>query len=162
MTVRQEPDSGQGVENGLSQYPGYAVKRLQLAIRTAMDAALAPTRLSMAQFAALRVMVDSEPISAAELARRCFITRQSMQDLTESLRSANLVRTIPAEGGHGQRLELTGDGRAALDDAVVRVQEVDRRMVRGLTPAQRTRFVAMVNRCTDNLRPPKPTADKRP
>jgi DNA-binding MarR family transcriptional regulator len=58
---------------------GYLVKRVQQALRRRCDAALKPTGLSMAQYAALRALAEHPDASAAELARLCFVTRQSLR-----------------------------------------------------------------------------------
>ena len=64
---------------------GYLIKRVQQSLRRLCDAALRPTGLSMAQYVALRALADHPDASAAELARLCFVTRQSLQDLLAGL-----------------------------------------------------------------------------
>src|SRR3990170_5575644 len=71
---------------------GYLIKRVQQSLRRQCDAALRPTGLSMAQYVALRALADHPDASAAELARLCFVTRQSLQDLLAGLRTAGLSR----------------------------------------------------------------------
>ena len=73
---------------------GYLVKRVQQSLRRRCDAALRPTGLSMAQYAALRALADHPYASASELARLCFVTRQSAQDLLAGLRTAGLVKDV--------------------------------------------------------------------
>jgi DNA-binding MarR family transcriptional regulator len=145
-------------EQTLDQRPGYAVKRLQLAVRTAVDSAIAAMNLSMAQFAALRVLADTEPMAAAELARRCFITRQSMQDVLRSLRSRNLVENGETNGGRAQKIAITPAGKELLESTVHMVEAVDRRMLRGLTPRQQVQFVSWLNVCAENLKLPAETS----
>src|SRR3990170_3911780 len=53
---------------------GYLIKRVQQSLRRQCDAALRPTGLSMAQYAALRALADHPDASASELARLCFVT----------------------------------------------------------------------------------------
>lgn len=65
---------------------GYLVKRVQQSLRRQCDSALRPTGLSMSQYAVLRALADHPDASAAELARLCFVTRQSLQDLLGALR----------------------------------------------------------------------------
>ncbi len=88
---------------------GYLVKRVQQSLRRRCDAALRPTGLSMAQYAALRALADHPDASASELARLCFVTRQSLGDLLAGLRSAGLVEDTDApRRGRAQSLKLTG------------------------------------------------------
>src|ERR1700737_3175441 len=94
---------------------GYLVKRVQQGLRRRCDAALKPTGLSMAQYAALRALADHPNASAAELARLCFVTRQSLQDLLVGLRSDGLVESAAGPTrGRAQSLQLTPTGRRRL------------------------------------------------
>jgi DNA-binding MarR family transcriptional regulator len=79
---------------------GYWVKRVQQAFRRRADAGLREAGLSMAQYAVLRALADHPDASAAELARLCFVTRQSLQDVLTGLRSSGLVdnASIPVRG----------------------------------------------------------------
>ena len=90
---------------------GYLVKRVQQSLRRRCDAALRPSGLSMAQYAAMRALADHPEASASELARLCFVTRQSLQDLLAGLRSAGFVREANRPPrGRARSLELTRAG----------------------------------------------------
>src|SRR6202020_3079527 len=80
---------------------GYLVKRVQQGLRCQCDLALKPTGLSMAQYSTLRALHEHPEASAAELARLCFVTRQSLQDVLSGLRAGGLVETAdtPPRGG---------------------------------------------------------------
>jgi DNA-binding MarR family transcriptional regulator len=131
---------------------GYLVKRVQQSLRRRCDAALRPTGLSMAQYAALRALADMPEASASDLARRCFVTRQSLQDLLTGLRSAGLVAdAASAPRGRAQALALTQAGRKRLVAGDVAVDGVDAAMVADLTPTQRRQLAAMLLRCAENL-----------
>src|ERR1700748_1600202 len=75
---------------------GYLVKRVQKGLRRRCDLALKPTGLSMAQYSTLRALHEHPEASAAELARMCFVTRQSLQDVLSGLRAGGLVETADA------------------------------------------------------------------
>jgi DNA-binding MarR family transcriptional regulator len=131
---------------------GYLVKRVQQGLRRRCDAALRPTGLSMAQYAALRALAEHPEASAAELARLCFVTRQSLQDLLSGLRAAGLVETADAPPrGRARSLRLTRRGSRQLkaaDDAVFGVEAV---MLHGISlGAQRTVAEALLS-CAENL-----------
>jgi DNA-binding MarR family transcriptional regulator len=131
---------------------GYLMKRVQQSLRRRCDAALRPTGLSMAQYAALRALADLPDASASELARRCFVTRQSLQDLLTGLRSAGLVTDAPtAPRGRARALALTATGRKRLAAGDAAVDAVDVAMVDGLTPQERKRLAAMLVQCAENL-----------
>jgi DNA-binding MarR family transcriptional regulator len=131
---------------------GYLVKRVQQSLRRRCDAALRPTGLSMAQYAALRALADLPDASASELARRCFVTRQSLQDLLTGLRSAGLVTDAPsAPRGRARALALTAAGRKRLVAGDAAVDAVDVAMVADLTAAERRALASMLVRCAENL-----------
>ena len=86
---------------------GYLVKRVQQGLRRRCDSALKPTGLSMAQYSTLGRLHHPDA-SAAELARLCFVTRQSLQDVLAGLRADGLVETADAPPrGRARSLELT-------------------------------------------------------
>jgi DNA-binding MarR family transcriptional regulator len=131
---------------------GYLMKRVQQSLRRRCDAALRPTGLSMAQYATLRALADLPDASASELARRCFVTRQSLQDLLTGLRSAGLVTDAStAPRGRARALALTATGRKRLAAGDAAVDAVDVAMVDGLTPQERNRLAAMLVQCAENL-----------
>jgi DNA-binding MarR family transcriptional regulator len=131
---------------------GYLIKRVQQSLRRRCDGALRPTGLSMAQYAALRALSDHPDASASELARLCFITRQSLHDLLAGLRAAGLVRAASASGrGRATALALTPAGRdrlAASHDAVIAVED---EMVQGLSVDARRQLADLLTQCAENL-----------
>jgi DNA-binding MarR family transcriptional regulator len=131
---------------------GYLVKRVQQSMRRRCDAALRPTGLSMAQYAALRALADHPEASASELARLCFVTRQSLQDLLAGLRSAGLVRSASSSGrGRANALVLTTVGRGRLAAGHDAVLDVERSMVQGLSASDRHQLADLLTRCAENL-----------
>ncbi|MET0474822.1 MAG: MarR family transcriptional regulator [Mycobacterium sp.] len=136
------------VENGA----GYLIKRVQQSMRRRCDAALRPTGLSMAQYAALRALADHPDASASELARLCFVTRQSLQDLLTGLRSAGLVRSVASPGrGRAIALALTPVGRKRLAASHDAVLGVERTMVQGLSAGATRQLAVLLTRCAENL-----------
>jgi len=139
-----EPD----VEGGA----GYLIKRVQQSMRRRCDAALRPTGLSMAQYAALRALADHPDASASELARLCFVTRQSLQDLLAGLRSSGLVRSVASPGqGRAIALALTPSGRKRLASSHDAVLEVEQAMMQGLSAHARQQLADLLTRCAENL-----------
>jgi DNA-binding MarR family transcriptional regulator len=131
---------------------GYLIKRVQQNLRRTCDAALKPNRLSMAQYAALRALADHPNASAAELARLCFVTRQSLQDLLTGLRSEGLVMSAdePPQG-RAQSLRLTPAGRRRLTDAHTAVLNVEAAMLSGISQRERHVMAALLTQCAANL-----------
>jgi DNA-binding MarR family transcriptional regulator len=131
---------------------GYLVKRVQLGLRRRLDAALKPTGLSMAQYAALRALAEHPDASAAELARLCFVTRQSLQDLLTGLRAAALVETADAPPrGRSRSLSLTRLGSRQLSTASDAVAAVQAAMMQGISVSEQRSAADVLVRCAQNL-----------
>ena len=131
---------------------GYQLKRAQHALRSAMDAALRGAGLTTPQYAALSALSAGGPLSGAELARRCFVTPQTMNAIIVNLEEERMI-TRAAHAVHGRVIEahLTSHGRAVLRRAHSAVEAIERRMVKGLTSVDRDRLTATLRRCADNL-----------
>ena len=131
---------------------GYLVKRVQQALRRGCDTALRPTGLSMAQYAVLRALADHPDASAAELARLCFVTRQSLQDVLSGLRSAELVVTADAPArGRARALQLSPLGKRRLKVSHAAVAGVESAMLQGISPATREKLSQLLTACAQNL-----------
>jgi DNA-binding MarR family transcriptional regulator len=132
--------------------PGYLVKRVQQSLRRRCDTALKPTGLSMAQYAALRALADHPDASAAELARLCFVTRQSLQDMLAMLRSAGLIDLADAPTrGRARALQLTALGTQRLGASGHAVTGVESAMLRGISAAAQIKLAELLRRCAENL-----------
>jgi DNA-binding MarR family transcriptional regulator len=140
--------AGSDIERGA----GYLVKRVQQALRRSCDTALRPTGLSMAQYAVLRALADHPDASAAELARLCFVTRQSLQDVLGGLRSAGLIVSADAPArGRARALQLSPLGKRRLTVSHAAVASVESAMVQGISAATREKLSQLLTLCAKNL-----------
>jgi DNA-binding MarR family transcriptional regulator len=131
---------------------GYLIKRVQQGLRRECDAALKPTGLSMAQYSTLRALHEHPEASAAELARLCFVTRQSLQDMLTGLRAAGLVENADAEPrGRAQSLALTRLGSRRLGAAHEAVFAVEDVMLQGISGRERRTVAEALLRCAENV-----------
>ena len=130
---------------------GYRLKRAQQGLRAAMESSLRPA-LTAAQYATLSALEVSDVVSGAELARRSFVTPQTMNALLVGLAEAGLVERVPRPA-HGRVIDthLTAVGRKTLRDAHRVVLAIEERMLRGLGPKKRHRLADALQRCADNL-----------
>jgi DNA-binding MarR family transcriptional regulator len=113
---------------------------------------LKPTGLSMAQYATLRALDEHPDASAAELARLCFVTRQSLQDVLTGLRAAGLVETADAPPrGRSRSLALTRLGSRRLSAAHDAVFEVQAQMLHGISASDQRRVADILMRCAANV-----------
>ncbi|TFV51738.1 MarR family transcriptional regulator [Blastococcus sp. TF02A_35] len=137
----------------LSASVGYAMKEAASALRSAMDDALRPLDLSVSQYSSLEVLGQRPGISAAELARRTFVTRQSMHGVLTGLAARGLLtRPDAAPQGRALPTELTAAGRDLLRQASRAVAEVESRMVEGLSAEDLRRLHGDLVRCAETLR----------
>jgi DNA-binding MarR family transcriptional regulator len=131
---------------------GYLVKRVQQGLRRQCDAALQATGISMAQYSTLRALDEHPEASAAELARLCFVTRQSLQDVLTGLRTAGLIENADAEPrGRAQSLALTRLGSRRLRAAHEAVFAVEAVMLQGISARERRGVTEALLRCADNM-----------
>jgi DNA-binding MarR family transcriptional regulator len=131
---------------------GYLVKRVQQGLRRRCDMALKPTGLSMAQYATLRALAEHPDASAAELARLCFVTRQSLQDVLAGLRAAGLVETADAPPrGRSRSLTLTRLGSRRLSAAHDAVFAAEAAMLHGISAREQRNVADVLIRCAANV-----------
>jgi DNA-binding MarR family transcriptional regulator len=131
---------------------GYLVKRVQQGLRRQCDAALKATGISMAQYSTLRALDEHPEASAAELARLCFVTRQSLQDVLAGLRTAGLIENAAAEPrGRAQSLALTRLGSRRLRTAHEAVFGVEAVMLQGISARERRSVAEALLNCAMNL-----------
>jgi DNA-binding MarR family transcriptional regulator len=131
---------------------GYLLKRAQAALRAEMDERLARHGLTTPQYAALSALESTPGLSSAELARRSFVTPQTMIRIVAGLEEKGLVRRSE-HPSHGRILEatLTADGRRAVRACHELVNGVERRMVNALSEAERRTLARMLESCADAL-----------
>jgi DNA-binding MarR family transcriptional regulator len=141
---------------------GYALKQAAAALRTAMDAALRPLGLSVPQYACLELLGQRPGLSAAELARGAFVTRQSMHTVLQGLHDRGLL-TRPATAPRGRALptRLTEPGTRLLAQASRAVADVERCMLQALSGAGRERLREDLTACAAALGA-GPNQDRRP
>ena len=126
---------------------GFSLKLAQQALRTHMDAALQQIGLTTPQYAVL-TFLDVEPgASNAALARRAFVTPQTMQGILVALERAGLIsRTPHPEHGRVQTTELTSKGCEALVSASGIVSGVEARLREAAAPLDPNEVAALLQR----------------
>ncbi|CAN5830260.1 MarR family transcriptional regulator [soil metagenome] len=131
---------------------GYLVKRLQQQIRAALDARLAQHGVSMSTYAALAVLEHAPGLSNAELARRCFVTAQTMNAIVRDLGDAGVVERR-RDPNHGRILQtqLTRRGRDLVGVCHAEVNAVHTQMLADLTATEQTQFRDLLTRSIDAL-----------
>ncbi len=103
-----------------------------------MDEALREVGITTPQYAVLSVLAEEPGISNAQLARRTFVTPQTMNNILVRLEAAGLVERME-HPEHGRVLQayLTEEGEKLRGACTQRVGAVEERMVSGLSVAER-------------------------
>jgi DNA-binding MarR family transcriptional regulator len=131
---------------------GYHLKRLQQALRLAMDNALKDVGLTSSQYAALAALEAQAGASSAALARLCFVTPQTMNELVQSLVANGLVERQPhPEHGRIVQLFLSPKGKVCLSQAQQIIETVENMMLADLSPDERNQFVKWLQQCSQVL-----------
>ncbi len=127
---------------------GYVLKKAQAALRARTDEALETSGLTMPQYAALSALERSPGLSNAELARRSFVTPQTMIRIVGTLEAMGWVTRSP-HPTHGKVLQtmLTAKGKELVADCHRQVLAVETRMLRSLTAGERKQLLDMLERC---------------
>ena len=131
---------------------GYLLKTAQQRLHRAIDATLRDLGISTSQYAVLTFLDESPGLSSAQLARRAFVTPQTMHRVVASLEAARLIERGPhPELGRVLEATLTPRGRQTLAECHRRVQEVEERMLADLKPAERRQLADLLQCCTRGL-----------
>ena len=136
----------------MTESVGYLVKQVQSLLRLRMEASLAPLGLTVSHYSCLFRLQQQPGISAAQLARAVFMTRQSMNEMLQTLLERGLVdRPTVAASGRALPVSLTASGAAALAEAQTAVDAVEERMLARLGRADAAALAAGLTSCAAAL-----------
>lgn len=136
----------------LEERVGYELKRTQHALRSTLDEALRELSLTAPQYAALAVLEDAPGVSSAELARRCFVTAQTMNAIVAGLERRGLLERRP-HPTHGRIREtrLTAAGYRLLAEAHEAVRRIEAAMTSDVGAEEHVALLDVLRRCTTAL-----------
>lgn len=122
------PKPGEG-KRGAQGHLGYLVRQASVAVRAAMEKALADVEVTPPQFSVLTMIVAYPGASGADLARLTFLTPQTINVIVRNLeRMGAIAKSADAEHGRILRLTATAKGQALLKRCRSRVMEVEDRL----------------------------------
>ncbi len=135
----------------------YLVKQLELAVRAHIDSAARPHGLTTTQYTALAALRRIPGQSSAQLARRSFVSAQTMQELIAALERRGLIaRTQAPTNKRVLRIHLTDEGARLLDRIEVEVDDIERDMLAELAPEQVEQLRRSLRVCARRLtKPPR-------
>jgi DNA-binding MarR family transcriptional regulator len=139
---------------GTTERAGWLLKRAQDTLNSAMTAALREYGATVPEYAVLTALADEPGMSNADLARRAYVTPQTMnQVLRELERRGWVARHRHPEHGRILQAELTSDGRRVLGACHQAVSTVEEQMLAGLGPAGRGQLITALQSCIAGLSP---------
>ena len=122
------PRPGEG-KRGPDGYLGYLVRQANVAVRGAMERALAEIGVTAPQFSVLTMVVAYPGLSGADLARLTFLTPQTINVIVGNLQKAGAIaKTAHAEHGRILQLNATRKGHALIRKCRERVDVVEQQM----------------------------------
>lgn len=131
---------------------GYGLARLQRTLIGALDRALAPLGLTSSRYGVLWFLERKPEMTAAELARRSYVTPQTMMRMVAGLTEAGLVeRGQDTANARALPVRLTEAGRQVLSRAHERVAAVEAELIAGETSADLSVVTGFVDRGTERL-----------
>ena len=148
QAVRAEEVSARA-EPGMS----YAIARLHQRVFAGITERVAPYGLTALQFTTLSVLSrHGAPLSTSQLARRAFMTPQSMSEVIHALERKGLIKRNP-HPNHRRTLPatLTAKGRRVLTACDAAVSEFEDAMLDGVSEPDRATFRDMIKTAARNL-----------
>lgn len=131
---------------------GILVKATQAVLHQRMDEVLRPLGLSVPQYVCLQTLSDTPGITGSDLARRIFVSRQSMNVLIHGLEKRGLVIRSDEPGPRRERwVDLTPAATPLLRTAHTAVGTVAQLMAAPLDQSERDRLRAALLACQDAL-----------
>jgi DNA-binding MarR family transcriptional regulator len=118
----------------LSLRTGYLIKRVELLVRTKLEAALRDLGLTTGQYAALSLLASMPETSSARLSRAIGVTPQTMAETIVAFERDELIRRAPSSE-HKRILQITlsPKGKALLKKCELRATEAEREIFGTLT-----------------------------
>jgi DNA-binding MarR family transcriptional regulator len=132
----------------------YLLKSLHHLLRGVVEERLREERIEMsfAHFAAL-YMLETEPgLAGAEIARRCFVTAQTMNTILRRLEADGaLVRQPKPGNSRADSWSLSSGGRKSLNRAKVVGEEVWARLLSALKAGEVTQLQQLLQKCVQGF-----------
>ncbi len=132
---------------------GYKLKKTQHALRLCMDEALKSIALTTPQYAVLAQLELQDGMSNAELARRSFITAQTMHAIVSNLENRGLIkRKTTPDHGRVLSVSLTKKGLSVVQKAHHLTRSIEEKMTCTLSSEQKNFLEQILYECLSNLK----------
>lgn len=131
---------------------GYLVARLERTLRQHISAATARYGITMLQYTSLSVLRVSGKLSNAQLARRSFMTPQTMSEVIRAMEERKLISREP-DPQHGRvvQISLTRKGEEVLRQCDAAVEQIEAAMLRPLPKSEQASLREQLRACIQAL-----------
>jgi DNA-binding MarR family transcriptional regulator len=131
---------------------GYVVARLDRVVRRDIEVAIAPHGLSVTQFMVLSTLSHQPGLSSAQLARRAYVSPQSMNEMLLALEQRGLVMREPdPDRRRVLNAQLSKAGHRLVKICNREVTTVEASMTAGMTSAEQEALLSLMVLAVRNL-----------
>ena len=131
---------------------GYLIKRAQAAIHVCLEEIVSAHGLGIPQYVVLSFLAETQGLANADLARRAFVTPQSMNEVLKQLESTGLVERRPnPTNARILNAYLTRAGTRKRSAVSGQVRELEARLLSGLTSGERQSLNRALVTIIDNV-----------
>lgn len=133
----------------VEEYLCTRIRRAEQALMAHHEAVLRGHGLTMTQYTVLLTLSREGGMSAAQAARSCGVTQQSMASVLGNMEGKGLIRRDPSPvHAKVQVATLTEEGQAVLDRAYEQVIILERALTAAFTPAEHASLCELLERAT--------------
>jgi len=131
---------------------GYLIKRAQAAVHICLEEIVSAHGLGIPQFVVLSLLAETPGLANADLARRAFVTPQSMNEVLKQLESSGLVeRRQNPTNARVLNAYLTRTGTRKRAAVSSQVRELETRLLNGLSSDERQTLNRALLTVIDNV-----------
>jgi DNA-binding MarR family transcriptional regulator len=146
------PLSTDGTKDSLGPSVTYVVARLDRVLRRQIELAIAPFDVTVTQYTVLSALSRQPGLSSAQLARRAYVSPQSMNETLLVLEERGLVARKPNPARRRVLTTLlTAKGRKLVASCDRKVAVVEATMTGGMSLAEQTALRSLMVRSVRNL-----------
>lgn len=130
----------------------YLVKSLETANRSHIDRIVKDSPITTLQYVALGVLQSRDNLTSAALARRAFVTPQSMQDMVKTMESNGLISRSRSETNRREvNISITELGRNVMSDLEPVMAELNDALLTEFSEAEVEMFRSLLQRARKNV-----------
>lgn len=133
--------------NPITEEVGYLLKEVQQDLRKRMDRALVELNLTTPQYSVLSELHEFPGLSNADLARKSFVTPQTMNLIVQKLEARDLVgRSLSTSHGKIMMTEVTSKGEDLLNKANELVLNVQNEIFGRISDSEKTALMGILRK----------------